>query len=48
MFNNIKINGDIEPVMIDYANNALGLFRVRITSPERIQIGYDGIFHIRL
>lgn len=48
MFNNIKMNGEIEPIKIDYINKAVGLFRVRITSPERIDINHDGIFHIRL
>lgn len=48
MFNEIKINGYVEPIKIDFNNYAAALFRVRITSPERVQIGYDGIFHIRL
>lgn len=47
MVGNVKIYGEIEPFSLDFDNYAVALFRIKITTPNRIDINNLGTTIVR-
>lgn len=47
MIGNVKVYGEVEPFSLDFDNYAVALFRVKITTPNRVNINNLGTMIVR-